>query len=66
MDVSTIASAFVGAQSGQVAVAMAAKMLQTDAKQASSMANLIDQAAQSASKLANVGAGIGTNLDISV
>ena len=28
----------------QVAVAMAAKMLQTDAKQASSMANLIDQA----------------------
>jgi hypothetical protein len=65
MDVAALASALAGAQMGQIQLAVAAKMLRMNANQASSIANLIDAAAQNGNRLANVAAGIGGNLDIS-
>jgi hypothetical protein len=41
-------------------------MLRMNADQVSSIANLIDAAAQNANRLANVASGIGGNLDITV
>jgi hypothetical protein len=66
MDVAALASALAGAQLGQVQLAVAAKMLRMNADQASSIANLIDAAAQNTNRLANVAAGVGGNLDITV
>ena len=50
---------------GRVQLAVAAKMLQMDAAAANSVAKLIDAADQNMNQLANVTAGIGTNLDVS-
>ena len=66
MDVAALASALAGAQLGQIQLAVAAKMLRMNADQASSIANLIDAAAENGNRLANVAAGIGSNLDITV
>jgi len=66
MDVAALASALAGAQLGQIQLAVAAKMLRMNADQVSSIANLIDAAAQNANRLANVASGIGGNLDITV
>jgi hypothetical protein len=59
-------SAFIGAQMGQVQLAVAAKMLKMDANQAQSVVKLIDSAQQNFDRLANVASGVGGNLDISV
>ena len=65
MDMSLI-SALVGAQTGEVQLAVAARLARMNAdNSASSVANLVDAAQQSFDSLANVAAGIGTNLDIS-
>ena len=66
MDVAALASALAGAQLGQIQLAVAAKMLRMNADQVSSIANLIDAAAQNANRLATVASGIGGNLDITV
>ena len=66
MDVAALASALAGAQLGQIQLAMAAKMLRMNADQAASVAKLIDAATQNANRLANVAAGLGGNLDITV
>jgi hypothetical protein len=66
MDVGALASALIGAQVGKMQLAVAAKMLQTSADSANSVAQLIDSAQQNFDRLANVGAGVGQNLDISV
>ena len=66
MDPATLASAFIGAQVGRVQLAVAAKMLQMDAVNEQSVVGLIDAAQQSIDRLANVAAGIGGNLDVSV
>ncbi len=66
MDTSSIAAAFIAAQAGQVQTAVAAKMLKMNADSASSVAQLLDAAQQNMNRLANVAAGIGGNLDISV
>jgi hypothetical protein len=59
-------SAFVGARMGQVQLAVAGKMLRMDADNAKAVVAMIDAAQASIDRLANVAAGIGTNLDVSV
>jgi hypothetical protein len=61
-----LASAFAGANVGQIQLAVAAKMLRMNADSAQQVAKLIDSAQQNLNQLANVAAGIGQNLDISV
>jgi hypothetical protein len=65
MDISTIATALIGAQVGRLQLAVAAKMLRMNAEQGASIANMIDAAQQNIQRLANVAAGIGGNLDVS-
>jgi hypothetical protein len=64
MDTSLI-SAFLGAQTGMMQLGIAARMMRMNADESSSVVKLIDAAQQSFNSLANVGAGIGTNLDVS-
>jgi hypothetical protein len=65
MDVASITAAFIAAQVGQVQTAMAAKLLRMD-NQAQNALKLIEAAQENFDRLANVAAGIGGNLDISV
>jgi hypothetical protein len=60
-----LAATMVGAQVGQVQLALAGKMLRMSADSASSVVKLIDAAEQNLNRLANVATGIGQNLDIS-
>ena len=53
------------AQAGQAQLAVAAKILKMNADQEASVAKLLDAAQANISSLANVAAGIGSNLDIS-
>jgi hypothetical protein len=65
MDMSLI-TAMLGAQTGMVQLAVAARLAHMDQQDsASSVAKLIDAAQQNMSSLANVTANIGTNLDVS-
>ena len=64
MDVASIASAFIDAQVCQAQLAVAAKILKMNADQEASVAKLLDAAQANISSLANVTAGIGSNLDI--
>jgi len=64
MDTSLI-SAFIGAQTGMVQLAVAARLARMNADQASSVTKLVDAAQQNFAPLANVAAGLGTNLDVS-
>jgi len=66
MDTASLASAFIGARMGQVQLAVASRMLRMNADAAASVVKLIDAAQESIDRLANVAAGTGTNLDISV
>ncbi|HEY2756666.1 MAG TPA: hypothetical protein VGJ01_13110 [Pseudolabrys sp.] len=66
MDPASLAAALVGAQMSSVQMAMSAKMLRMNADSAASVAQMIDSAQQNMSSLANVAAGVGQNLDISV
>ena len=66
MDTAAIASAFVGAKAAEVQMAFAAKMLKMNADAAKSVVQVIDAAQENLNRLANVAAGIGGNLDISV
>jgi len=66
MDISSIASAFIGAQAGQAQLAVAAKILKMNADQEASVAKLLEAAQANFNQLANVAAGIGTTLDITV
>ena len=65
MDPASIAAAFIAAQAGQVQTAMAAKLLRMN-DQASNALKLIEAAQENFDRLANVAAGVGGNLDISV
>jgi hypothetical protein len=64
MDTSLI-SAFFSAQVGQLQLAAAAFLAQNNPQSASSVQQLVDAAQQNSDPLANVAAGLGTNLDIS-
>jgi len=66
MDEVSLASAFIAARMGQVQMAVAAKMLRMNAETAQSVVKLIDSAQQNFDRLANVAAGIGTKVDLSV
>ena len=65
MDTSLIAAA-IGAQAGMTQLAVANSMLKMNSDNAASVVKLIDSAQQNMNSLANVAAGIGTNLNISV
>jgi hypothetical protein len=66
MDVTALATAFIGAQTAQVQTAAAAKMMRMNADAAASIVQVLEAAQQNMDKLANVAAGVGQNLDISV
>ena len=60
----SLVTALVGAQTGATQLAMAADMERMNQQDSSSVVKLIDAAQQNISSLANVAAGIGTNLDV--
>jgi hypothetical protein len=66
MDLGALASAMIAARVGEVQIAVAARMLRMNADAAASAAKLIDAAEQNVDRLANVAAGIGTQLDLTV
>jgi len=66
MDVGAIETALVGAKTAEFQLAIAAKMLRMNADAAASAGKIIDAAQVNMDSLANVAAGIGANLDISV
>lgn len=61
-----LAAAFVGAKTGQLQMAVAARMLRMNAQAEQSVVKLIEAAQQNVDRLANVAQGVGANLDISV
>jgi hypothetical protein len=66
MDPASLAAAFIAASAGQFQLAVADKMLAMNVDAGRSAVKLIDAAQQSIDGLANVSAGIGGNLDITV
>jgi len=66
MDTSLLVSALLSAQVGQMQLAVAASLARTDPQAGASVAQLVDAAQQSFAPLANVPAGLGTNLNITV
>jgi hypothetical protein len=66
MDPSALASAFIAASAGQFQLAIGGKMLAMSVDAGRSAVKLIDAAQQSIDSLANVAAGIGTNIDMKV
>ena len=66
MDVTSLAAAMVGAQAGRLQLAAAAKMMKMNFENQAAIAQMIEAGQQSLGQLANVAAGIGQNLDISV
>ena len=61
----SLITAILGAQTGMMQLAVAARLERMNADQGASIAGLIDAANQSANALANVAGSIGTNLDVS-
>jgi hypothetical protein len=55
----------IGAQTGAVQLAVAARLERMNANEGASIAKLVDAAQQNFGPLANVAAGVGTNLDVS-
>lgn len=66
MDAASLAAAFVAARAGQVQLAVAAKMMRMNADSAQSVVALLEAGQANIDRLANVAAGIGGNLDVSV
>jgi hypothetical protein len=64
MDTASLATALVAAQMARVQFAVAARMARMDAQSGQSVANLISAAEQNMNRLANVAAGIGTQVNI--
>lgn len=66
MDMVSLISTLIGAQIGELQLAVAARLARTgDPNSGSSIAQLVGAADQNANSLGNVAAGLGTNLDIS-
>jgi hypothetical protein len=66
MDVGALVSAFAGAQAAQLQLAVAARMLRMNAEAAADAVKIIEAAQSNMTRLANVSAGIGANLDVTV
>ena len=64
MDPASLAAALVTAQVARVQLAVATRLARMDAQSGQSVANLISAAEQNMNRLANVAAGIGTQVDI--
>lgn len=64
MDVSSLAAAFAGAQTAQLQMAAAAKMMQMNAQAQGAVVQVIEAAQENMKAL--VATGLGGNLDISV
>jgi len=60
-----VISAFVSAQIGELQLAAAAVLARENPQSGSSVTQLVDAAQQNFDPLANVPAGLGTNLDVS-
>jgi hypothetical protein len=65
MDVGALASFLVSSQTAQLQLAIAARLLHMNGQAASSAGQLIDAAQQNMDRVAQAGAGLGENLDIS-
>lgn len=66
MNTTSLLSALLGAQTGMLQLAVAARLARmNNADNGSSVVKLIDAAQQNANSLTNVAAGVGTNLDVS-
>ena len=65
MDVASIAAAMAGAQMSQVQTSLGAEMLRMNAQNAASIVEVIKDSQQNLQSLANVGEGVGRNLNIS-
>jgi hypothetical protein len=61
----SLLAALIGSQTGMMQLAVAARLAHTNTDNASSVAQLVDAAQQSFDPLANVAAGIGTNVNVS-
>jgi hypothetical protein len=62
----SLAAALAGAQASGAQMAMAAKMIRMNADNAASIAKVREAAQQNLKSLANVAAGVGRNVDITV
>jgi len=60
----SLISAFLAAQVGQMQLAAAGYLAQNNPQSGSSVGQLVDAAQQNFNPLANVPAGLGTNLDM--
>jgi len=66
MGMVSLISSLIGAQTGEMQLAVAARLARMgDPNNSSSISQLVGAADQSANSLANVAAGLGSNLDIS-
>jgi hypothetical protein len=65
MDLDALASAAIGAQTGQLQMAVAAKLARMNSDQDANVVKLINSAQESAQRLANVAAGVGQVVDMS-
>ena len=66
MDTMSLIGALIGAQTGMLQLAVAARLARmNNADMSSSIAQLVGAGDQSANALANVAGNIGTNLDVS-
>ena len=66
MDPASLATALVSAQTSRVQFAAAAAMMRMNADAAQSAGQVVQAAEQNAQRFANVAAGFGRNLNISV
>jgi len=65
MDPTSLITALMGAQTGMMQLGVAARLMRMNADQGAAVVKLIDAAQQNINPLANVAAGLGTNLDVS-
>ena len=65
MDPTSLITALMGAQTGMMQLGVAARLMRMNADQGAAVVKLIDAAQQNIDPLANVSAGIGTNLNVS-
>ena len=66
MEIGALASGLIAARAGAIQLAVAARMLHMTAEQGANIAKVIDAAQDNIQRLANVAAGVGGNVDISV
>jgi hypothetical protein len=66
VDIGSIALSFAGAQTAKLQMAAAAAMMRMNVQAGASIVEVIEKAQDNLQSLANVAAGVGGNLDLSV